>query len=197
MRLKPFVFPAFAIVLLSALVPATAQTVPAYTAPGIPLNIGLGPSIYNVDWGHGHMLGGTIWADWYPRWLPSIAHGLGVELEARDISFHRGYGQQNLRHDTAGGGPIYAWRHFYNFHPYAKYLISYGSIDFTSPSPTYSHDTRKSIAPGGGVEYRFYGQFWARADYEYQFWQKFMDKTSTPQGFTFGVAYDFSHPRKH
>jgi hypothetical protein len=159
----------------------------------LPIVVGIGPSSYDVDWGHGRMFGGTIWADWYPEKLPHILRGLGVEGEARDISLNRSSSQPNLRQDTAGGGPIYAWRHFRNFHPYVKYLIAHGSMDFYTGTP-YTHDTRTLYAPGGGIEIRFYRQFWARADYEYQTWQTLLGHTPNPQGFTAGVAFDFAHP---
>jgi hypothetical protein len=195
MRFYWVLFPLYAASLLLAAVPAFSQTVPSYQARGIPLVVGIGPSSYDVDWGHGRMLGGTIWADWYPKWVPPVVHGLGVEFEARDISLNRGYGQTNMRQDTIAGGPVYTWRHYKNMHPYFKYLIGYGSMDFAG-SPGYSHDTRTLTAPGGGLEYRIYRQFWARADYEYQTWQKLLGKTPNPQGFTAGVSYDFGHPVK-
>jgi opacity protein-like surface antigen len=194
MRFRLFVLPVLAVSIFAITVPAISQVAPAYQRKGWPISLGIGPSSYDVDWGHGRMFGGTIWVDWYPEKLPHIMRGLGVEGEARDISLNRSSTQPNIRQDTVGGGPIYAWRHFRNFHPYVKYLIGYGSFDFTTSSPTYSHDTRTLLAPGGGFEYRFYRQFWARADYEYQTWQTLLGKTPDPQGFTVGVAYDFAHP---
>jgi opacity protein-like surface antigen len=194
MRFRLLVLPILAVGIFSITVPAISQVAPAYERSGWPVRLGIGPSSYDVDWGHGRMLGGTIWADWYPEKLPHVLRGLGLEGEARDISLDRSSTQPNMRQDTAGIGPIYAWNHFHNFHPYLKYLIAYGSIDFVSPSPTYSHDTRTLYAPGLGFEYRFYRQFWARADYEYQTWQVLLGNTPNPQGFTVGVAYDFGHP---
>jgi opacity protein-like surface antigen len=208
MRFKTFIPPILTGFLFAAALPVFAQVAPAYRAPGIPLSVGAGPSSYDVDWGHGRMLGGTVWADWYPEQIEYFAHvrGLGVELEARDISLDRHTnpgqanpsrsGQANTRQDTAGGGPIFTWRHFHRFQPYGKFLISDGSVDFISSTPTYSHDTRMLIAPGGGFEYRFLGPLKVRADYEYQFWLgNLLGNTLNPQGFTVGVAYDFSHPR--
>jgi hypothetical protein len=46
-----------------------------------------------------------------------------LEVEARDISLDRGDKPSNYREDTAGGGPMYTWRHYRNFRPYGKYLI--------------------------------------------------------------------------
>jgi opacity protein-like surface antigen len=208
MRFKLFVLSILTVSLFAAAFPAFSQVVPAATSGGHwPLSVGIGPSSYDVDWGHGRMYGGTIWVDYYPGMLPSILHGLGVEAEARDISLdrhedpHQQYPnwseQANTREDTAGGGVIYTWRHFRNFHPYGKFLISFGSVDFitglTHATSTYTHDTRTLKAPGLGFEYRIYHQFWARADYEYQDWGTLLGKTLNPQGFTVGVAYNFSH----
>jgi hypothetical protein len=210
MRFKLFVLLILTVSLFAAAYPAFSQVVPAATSGGnLPLSIGIGPSGYNPDWGHGRMYGGTFWIDYYPGMLPSFLHGLGVEAEARDISLDRHpnpgqkylswSGQENTREDTAGGGVIYSWRHFRNFHPYGKFLISDGSVDFitglTHATSTYTHDTRLVLAPGLGFEYRIYRPIWARVDYEYQFWQILLGKTPNPQGFTVGVAYAFSHQR--
>jgi opacity protein-like surface antigen len=201
MRLKLLMFPILAASFLAATVPAFSQTGAAYERSGMPISVGFGPSSYDVDWGHGRMLGGTIWADWYPSKMPSFLRGLGVEGEVRDISLDKHAaagqtgrsGQDNTRQDTASAGAIYSWRRFRNFHPYGKLLIGDGSVDFLSSSPTYSHDTRTVFSAGGGLEYRFLGQLWVRADYEYQDWGILLGNTLNPQGFTVGVAYDFGH----
>lgn len=142
------------------------------------------------------MLGGTVWADWHPNRVPAFLRGIGLEAEARDISLGRQAAKpSNFRQDTAGGGVIYNWRHFNNFQPYAKYLIQLGSIDFRLKNdPAYAHDTRTVLTPGLGFEVHAVGNLWARADYEYQFWNNLFGQTLDPQGFTFGVAYRFSGP---
>ncbi len=208
MRLN-FVIPILTVSLFAAAVPAFSQVVPAASqGRTLPLSVGIGPSSYDVDWGHGRMFGGTIWVDYYPGKLPAILRGLGVEVEARDISLdrHEDPNQQypnwseqaNTREDTASGGAIYTWRHYRNFHPYAKFLYGHGSIDFitglTHATSSYTHDTRSLMAAGGGFEHRVFRQVWARADYEYQAWQTLIGHTLNPQGFTVGVAYDFMHP---
>ncbi|MGA2569208.1 MAG: outer membrane beta-barrel protein [Terracidiphilus sp.] len=196
MRFKWLVPPIVTVGLFAATLPAFSQAVAPYQAKAIPWSIGVGPSSYDVDWGHGRMLGGTIWADWYPTKLQHIVRGLGVEIEARDISLNRNLPmQKNMRQDTAGGGPIYNWHITNRFRPYFKGLIEDGSVDFY-PQPGYSHDTRLVFAPGGGFEYRFLGPLKVRADYEYQFWTgPLLGNTLNPQGFTVGIAYDLSHPQ--
>ena len=195
MHFRLLAFSVLAASILSVTIPAFSQVTPEYKQKAWPISVGIGASSYDVDWGHGRMYGGTVWADWYPIKLPTFLSTLGLEFEARDISFGRHLPPQaNIRQDTAGGGPIYTWRHFRNFHPYGKFLFAWGSYDFTTSSPTYSHDTRSLWASGGGFEYRIYRQLWARGDYEYQTWQTLLGKTPNPQGFTAGIAYDFGHP---
>jgi hypothetical protein len=198
MRFKTLIPPILTGFLFAAALPVFSQVAPAYKAPGLPLSVGVGPSSYDVDWGHGRMLGGTVWADWYPEQIESFLHvrGLGIEFEARDISLEQNLpAQKNMRQDTAGGGAIFNWHVTRRFHPYFKGLFEDGSVDFF-PLPGYSHDTRPLIAPGGGFEYRFLGPLNVRADYEYQFWMgKLLGNTLNPQGFTVGIAYDFSHPQ--
>jgi opacity protein-like surface antigen len=181
-----------ATLLLATGFSAFSQTGPAATEGGVPLAVGGGVSYWDVDWGHSRMEGGTLWGDYYPARVPSILHGIGLEAEARDISLNRGDKPKNFRHDTAGGGVIYAWRHYPNIYPYGKFVMGLASIDFRYPPiPTYTHDTRTYIAPGLGVQYRVYRHVWARVDYEYQFWGKFIGGTPDPQGFTVGAMYDF------
>jgi hypothetical protein len=194
MRLRLFVFPVLAASICALAVPAFSQVVPDYQENSLDLSIGVGGNSWDVDWGHGRMYGETIWADWYSRRMPGLLRGLGIELEARDISHDRHLPPQaNIRQDTAGGGPIFEWRHFRNFRPYAKYIISQGSYDFTTDNPHYSHDTRALWAPGAGFEIRVYRPIWMRADYEYQTWQTLLGKTPNPQGFTAGFAYSFAY----
>jgi opacity protein-like surface antigen len=167
-----------------------AQTQPTASAGSLPLSVGAGLSDYNVDWGSGRMLGGTLWVDLQPPKLPDWLQGLGAEIEARDISLNRSSSQPpNLRQDTLGGGPMYTVNHYHAFHPYVKFVVSYGSTDFKSFTPNYSHDTRTVYAPGGGIEFALYQHLWARADYEYQYWPKL--QAENPQGFTVGVMYRF------
>jgi hypothetical protein len=195
MRFKLLGFPVLALSILSVAIPAFSQVAPQYERKGgLPIEVGAGGVSYDVDWGHGRMYGGAAWVDYYPRFMPSFLHGLGIEGEARDISLDEHVTQENMRQDTGEGGPIYAWLHFRNFHPYAKYLIGDGSVDFwTGPTSNYRHDTRIIRAPGGGLEVHVFRAWWMRADYEYQTWPNLFTKTLDPQGFTVGFAYDFAH----
>ena len=96
------------------------------------------------------MLGGTLWADWHPGKVPAFMNGIGLEIEARDISFNNNSTRpSNFRTDTAGGGPFFSWQQHRDFRPYGKFLIQFGSVDFRSGTPTHSHDTRTLLIPGG------------------------------------------------
>jgi opacity protein-like surface antigen len=202
MRFKLLFFPIVAVSLLSMAVPGWSQVTAPYARKGLPIEVGAGPSAYNPDWGQGIMYGGTVWVDYFPIQMPSYLRGLGLEFEARDISLDRHLqngqarsGQGNTKEDTLGGGVIYSVRRFRNFRPYGKFVASLGSVDFISPSPTYSHDTRTVLAGGGGLEYRIYKSIWARGDYEYQNWGQLLGKNIlTPEGITAGITYDFSRP---
>jgi opacity protein-like surface antigen len=192
-----------AALFLVAAIPVQSQVVPAATEGGIPLEVGAGFSDYAVDWGPVRMQGGGIWIDYNFYRIPSFLRGIGVEAEAHDISLARPSGMpSNFRQDTAGGGAIYTWRHYHNLHPYGKFIVGFGSIDFLGAFrdlPYYSHDTRTVYAPGGGVEYRVFRNIWVRGDYEYQMWPHIFQHAQTldPVGFTIGASYDFKHMHAH
>jgi opacity protein-like surface antigen len=203
MRLKNPLPLAIVTLLVCAASIAVAQTSPAAIGPAgfSPLAIGAGFSSYNVGWTNGYMLGGTLWIDYTPNFLPHALRGLGVEAMARDISIETNHrGQHDMREDVASGGLIYSLPHFGRYRPYAKYLIGFGNDDYpTKYIPRY-HQTRTVTSVGGGLDYRVYKGVWARADYEYQFWPDFfkyapaLHKTPgilSPYGFTLGAMYHF------
>jgi opacity protein-like surface antigen len=198
MRIKIFTSLTVAFLFVCAAGSGLAQTVPAATESNFPLAVGAGFSGFNPDFGHGHLFGGTLWADYFPNQVPQRLQGLGIEFEARDLSFDRSSTlSANLRQDTAEGGLIYSWRHFRNVHPYGKYLIGFGNTDYESGTTARRyHDSRTITAAGGGVDVKVFKRVWARADYEYQFWPDFFKSTNpsgtmTPQGFTVGAMYRF------
>jgi hypothetical protein len=180
----------------TAAYPAFSQAVPAAVSSGFPLQVGGGVSVWNTDWGHSQMEGVTLWSDYYLTHVPYILRGVGVDLEASDVTFNKGDKPNNFREATAGGGVIYSPHVFRDLRPYVKFDLEYGGIDFTLPPDShfysfYHHDSRTVTAPGLGVEYHLVGRVWARADWEYQFWPKlFGPHTLNPHGFTFGAMYD-------
>lgn len=204
---------AMAAVFLAAALPALAQVVPSAEAGGLPLVVGAGASRFNTDCGpyvNGatcYVNGVTVWVDWNLVRLPgpSFLHGLGIELEGRDLDFgvpaflsntYLGDSGSNMREDTGLAGVIYTWRHYRKVHPYGKVLAGLGSIDFPPlpGSPAwYRHDNRTIAAFGGGVDLHAWRSVWVRADYEYQIWPNLfgLPHALTPNGATIGAVYDF------
>jgi len=196
MRRKAFLVPVLAAVFVLAASPAFSQVVPAATEGKVPLTIGGGVSDFLTDFENsGRMVGVTVWADWRLHHLPPLLDGLSIEVEGRDINFARPAGLTTLRQDTGLGGAIYTWQHYSRFHPYGKYLIGLGSIDFADPTnPYYTHDSRVVLAPGVGADYRAWRNVSIRVDYEYQFWHAiFGSHDLNPNGFTFGATYNFGY----
>ncbi|MGA8728704.1 MAG: outer membrane beta-barrel protein [Terracidiphilus sp.] len=186
-----------AIVLICASIPAFSQVVPEIGHPGkgLPLSVGVAFSTYHSDW-DSRLNGGAVWADYNFYKLPPLLDGLGLEIEGRDLNYGRTGADPKLRQDTLEGGVIYTTHFYRRFHPYGKFLFGYGSIDFTSPNPNYSHDTRTMYVPGVGADTRFYKSLWLRVNYEYQFWPSFFRyHTLNPDGWDVGVAYDFGNFR--
>lgn len=179
---------------LFAALPAFSQVAPSATHGGIPIVVGAGYSNYATDWA-GRLSGVTIWVDWTALPVPPLLRGLGVEVEGRDLNFDRTGDNAKLRFDTAKGGPIYHWRRFPRFQPYAKFVIGIGSIDFSNnPGDPYTHDTRTVYAPGGGGDLRLWRNVWVRGDYEYEGWpDMYNHHTLDPQGVSVGVMYDIGH----
>jgi opacity protein-like surface antigen len=203
MGMRPYFGLALAAFFACATYSAFAQAVPPATERKSPWAIGAGISGYNPDYGHGHLLGGTLWIDYTLTKVPSLLQGLALEVEARDLNYDKTAPNESaLRQDTAGGGVIYSWRHFVKFRPYAKLLAEYGNTDYGEEKGKRGHDSRSFLGGGGGVEYRIMPHLWVRADYEYQSWPNFFKATVpagrlNPQGFTVGAVYHFSRPRFH
>ena len=177
-----------------------AQVVPAARERGIPLSVGIGLSDMDLDYGKDtdaserRMFGMAAWVNFDVPYTPKVLTGLGLDFEGKDINYLKSSELVRMRQDTWGGGPIYTYRHFQNFQPYVKFLIGTGSIDFPAPAiaPNYKHDTRTVYAPGGGLQYRAFRSLWVRGDYEYQWWPMiFGAHHLDPNGYTFGVFYDF------
>src|ERR1700744_2857837 len=154
-----------ALFLILAATHSSAQAIYSARENVARLSVGAGFSMFSQDWGPGKVLGTTVWLDAHPPFMDGFLHDLSIELEGRDLSANRGITPANdvkagqparPRTDTFGGGLIYepSRFHFRRIHPYAKGLISYGSIDFTINSPDYSHDTRTVPAVGAGADIR-------------------------------------------
>lgn len=198
MRMQSNLKVILAVVLLSASVPAVAQSAPAAIKGGLTLSAGGGVSGYRTAIDQGKMLGITAWGDCMPEWVPKAIHGIGIEAEMRDITIWRPPSQPNMRELTFGGGVYYTWLHFARIHPFGKVEEQFGIADFTSNAGNHVQLTRTLMEMGAGVDYRAFGNMWARAEYEYQKWPGFFyagaNKPATPlepQGITVGLLYHF------
>jgi hypothetical protein len=116
------------IVLLAATAARTipAQVVPAAQQGGVPIKVGAGFSSYYTEIFHKNLMGPTVWADFSLGRTPRGLRGLGIEAEARGLLWGQPAGN-SWTVLTAGGGPIYSWRKYRNFQPYAKGLINFGA----------------------------------------------------------------------
>jgi len=199
-----------AALIVSAAYPMFSQVVPSATQRTWPLEIGGGLSYFNTHIiNHqyptdvdaflfkGNLLGPAVWIDYTLPHMPHRLYGLGIEAEGRHLSWDNSGPAPLLRENTGEGGVIYKWRSHHNFHPYGKFLMGFGGIDFQGTYPgckiDCNHDSDTFWDLGGGVEYRIRGALWARGDYEYELWTGFgqpANKTVYPRGFTFGVSYD-------
>jgi opacity protein-like surface antigen len=205
MHLKPYLGLVLALFFFCAADRALAQAAPAATEARSPLAIGVGVSGYNPDYGHGHLLGYTLWFDYSPSRVPQVLRGIGLEAFGRDLNYGRSKSQPpNLRQDVGGGGVFYSWPAFRNLRPYAKIEMGFGNQDYAvalgTPQQHRINQTRTVTSLGGGVELRAFRNVWVRADYEYQSWPDFYYKNRKavgkldPQGFTVGAIYHFSRP---
>jgi opacity protein-like surface antigen len=197
--LKKFLSGLPAILLISLSIPALSQVEPAAGHPGggLPVSVGIAYSNYMTDLNGGRLSGATVWSDWNFYKLPPLFDGFGIEVEGRDLNAHQPKNDPNLRMDTIAGGPIYTTHFYHRFHPYGKFLIGFGSVDFTSSNPNFHHDTRTMYVAGGGADTRVYKSIWLRVNYEYQFWPVFFHpyQTMNPSGIDVGFSYDFAHFR--
>jgi hypothetical protein len=203
MRLKNPLPLAVVLLFVCAAFSAFAQAPPAArsSASYSPLAVGAGFNAFNTGWQDGYMLGGALWIDYTPDILPASLKGLGLEIEARDISMKTdSKGQRSLREDIASGGVIYSLPRFNNIHPYGKLLIGLGSEDYPMMGYAHLHQDITVSSFGGGADYRLMKKVWLRGDFEYQFWPGFFQYapalhkpagTLSPFGYTVGVMYHF------
>lgn len=183
-------------VVFASVTSSPAETIYTARECTIPFALGVGVSNFDIDYGQyrgkeRRMEGVTVWLDYTPPNLPGFLRGLDLEIEGRDVNYGLPVGMSRMRQSTLAGGALYSWRRSGAVHPYAKYLLGMGAIDFPTIG-SYSHDTRAISAPGAGLELRAFKNITVRADYEYQFWPRlFGPHALNPNGFTISTAYDF------
>jgi hypothetical protein len=194
MKLSRLLSVVLVVACFTLLGPAFSQVAPEAYQGEFPFAIGAGASNMDVDWGHNRMYGFTVWGQWRPRPKGGLLTGFGVDAEVKNIAYDRPKSlPDNFKQTVGSGGPMYTLRILRDFQVYGKGTVGFGSIDFRSPSPYYTHDTRNVYSAGGGFNLRIHRQLWVRADYEYQGWPHLFSNTHwlDPQGFTLGFMYDF------
>jgi opacity protein-like surface antigen len=186
---------------LAIAIPAFPQAKPAAELQNPQLLVGAGFTDFANGMTNDRNESYAVWADWKPNIGPSVLKNLGVEAEFRTYKYDQ-VGSHQLNQTTYGGGPIYTLQRWSNIHPYGKFLINYAQMDYVNVwvrPVTYPQPSWVTYSPGGGVEYRVWGNLWVREDYEYQFWRINIKPGDNhylnPNGFTIGASYDFGRHR--
>jgi hypothetical protein len=196
MRLKAILaagFPAFLFLILT--VKVDAQVAPSAKVSGIPLEISVGMSDYNLDYGPGRRMQGPV-----IRAGVEIFHGFGIDLSARALFMNTPSQLTRMQQDTFLAGVFYDTPSFWHIHPFVRFGGGIGNIEFPSPNPKYTRDDFTVYAPSGGIEVPVTRKLSIRGEYEYQTWEDYLGKNSlNPQGGTVGVTYFVSgrHLRPH
>ncbi|HXS77509.1 MAG TPA: porin family protein [Terracidiphilus sp.] len=193
MRWKFAGLPLLVLFLCGAALHARAQVAYSAREGKLPFSVGFGVANFSDDWGtkNPRQVGLTLWADWRIPHLPPKLDGLGIEFEGRDVNYATPDYLPGHRMTTGLAGPMYEFRRQSRVRPFVKYLMGIGNLDFPNKT-NYQQDTRVVFAPAGGADVRLWSRFSVRGEYEYQMWHAiFGPHDLTPQGFTFGVLYDF------
>ena len=196
MRLKSMLASAIpAAILTCTAVGARAQVAPAAKVSGLPIAISIGISDYDLDYGHDRRMEGPV-----GRVGMHVFHNIGIDVSARSIFMNTPTQLTRMQQNTFLAGAYYDTPSVWRVHPFARFGAGIGTIEFPSRDPLYTRDTYTVYAPSGGIEIPIHGRLSFRAEYEYQFWQKYHGHNDlTPQGFTIGATYYLSarHLRPH
>ena len=156
---------------------AGAQAVPTATGPGAYLTLGVGASIYHVDYGQRQLGGLEGWVDYKPVSI------FGIEAEVRQLDRNEDLGTHAT---TFLAGPRIS-RPRRGFEPYLKALA--GSGHFVFPY-NYARGNYLVVAAGGGVDINLGDRLRIRAiDLEYQRWPQFTFGSMSPYGVSAGISY--------
>lgn len=100
--------------------------------------------------------------------------------------------------ESSFGGGIRAEKPIGNFHPYADFLISAGSIKYHLKTPPvlpngqpYTSDGTVVYGFGGGLDYDVWRNFAVRGDYQFEKWHldKYAPIDLSPNGWSVGIVY--------
>jgi len=157
-----------------------SQALPTATSAGS-LQVGLGWTYANPDYGQKYIQGVTAFAD-----MDFGQHG-GVEAEYHYVSIIT---PTDLGENSVFVGPrLILPRNRYSL--YAKILIGIGDINIqeVQDNPEGGAGTYLAYGAGGGIDYRITRHIVARGDFEYQHWS--YGSGLTPSATTVGIAYRF------
>src|ERR1700722_16504385 len=108
-------------VLMLTPITVSAQVASAQNGGKVSLAVGAGFSGFDTDYAPDYMYGVAAYADLnFMRWF-------GIEAEWRTIQFDA---PGPLKENTIGGGGRFMLPTYGHFHPYAKFLLGTGRIDF-------------------------------------------------------------------
>ena len=172
----------FCLAIVSSVVAASAQVVPAAYRRGLSIHVGGEGSVFQPDYaGNGiaqtspdRLYGIGAYADVHiSRWIQ-------VEGEGRWLRFNQ---FKNIGQNTYMIGPKVPIIDFHRWEPYGKVLIGWGS-----GTSGWLSGKATTLAYGGGVEYRWTRRLTIRAfDFEEQDWHT--NPTLHPYGASAGISY--------
>jgi len=161
---------------------AHSQAIPTASRWGSSLQIGIGASIVNPDYGEKKDKGPTIYGTF------DFTRHIGIE---GDVHLASVIAPADVGENTYLLGPRYVFHHG-RFHPYAKGLLGLGVINFQPDNRPHTSATYVAYALGGGLDIKVARKINVRAiDVEAQSWPGYNPHGLSPFVMTFGVAYSF------
>jgi len=156
-----------------------AQALYTATGPGKYISVGVAGSVFESDYGHHRLIGGTAFLD------ANLTRRMGLEVEARSMRFHQG---EDVHFSTFLGGIRISSR-ARQVRPYAKLLAGRGHFSFPFGDAQGSYVV---VAPGAGLDWRVHesGKLNIRVvDIEFQQWPQFTFGALHPYGISSGFSY--------
>ncbi len=170
-KTKHITFVLLCLLALAAAVPGrlSAQAMPTATGPGGYISVGVGASLYHLDYGQRDLAGIMAWTDVNPVWR------YGLEGEVRSLRYHT---DEGVTETTYLAGPRIAISPG-PLRPYVKFLAGAGHYDLPFG---FAQGTFFTYAPGAGLDYMLNDYVAVRVvDFEYQVSRKFQASPNEPE----------------
>lgn len=171
-----------ALAILAACGPALhTQTYSPTAIKRADLQIGGGYSLGHPDYSPQTLMGVTGYAvyDFTPHF--------GISLDFHQVNTHGDNHIFDIYERTYEVGPRYV-RHYGRFHPYARASYGRGVFNFPDDRANLAYNI---VAGAAGVDIRVQRHVNVRAEFESQYWMKFLDRGLQPDIVTIGAAYHF------